>query len=133
MSIMTAQTLPVRWHLTITCPRPLSRAVDDSHVRPDRVANTAAMFLGAGAELHLTARTVRFSITRAQPIADVGYWQKQLALVLDCLHLNVERDGRHDFRLPRPVRVELREAEDQNSLVVQAQGQTPPSDGDQMT
>ena len=130
---MTAQTSPVRWHLTITCPRPRNRAVDDFHVRPDRVANTAAMFLGARAELALTARTVRFSITREHPITDIGYWQKQLALVLDCLYLDVQRDGRHDFRLPRPVRVELRETEDQTFLAVQAQGQTPPSEGDQVT
>lgn len=130
---MSTQAPPVRWHLAITCPRPRNRTVDDFHVRPERVANAAAMFLGAGAELKLTARTVRFSITRAHPITDIGYWQKQLAWVLNCLYLDVQRDGRHDFRLPRPVRVELREMEDQNFLANQAQGQTSPSKGDQVT
>jgi hypothetical protein len=130
---MTAQTSPARWHLTITCPRPRNRAVDDFHVRPERVANVAAMFLGARAELVLTARTVRFSITREHPITDVGYWQKQLAFALDCLYLDVERDGRRDFRLPRPVRVELRETDDQNLLAVKAQGQAQPIEGERVT
>lgn len=130
---MSAQSSSVRWHLAITCPRPRNRAVDDFHVQPERMANVAAMFLGAHAELTLTARTVRFSITRAHPITDIGYWQKQLALALHCLYLDVQRDGRHDFRLPRPIRVELRETEDQNSLAVQAQGQTSPIEGDRVT
>lgn len=131
---MTGQATVARWRLAITCPRPRSRAVDDFHVLPERVADTVAMFLGAGAELTLTARTVRFSITRAHPITDVGYWQKQLAFVLDCLYLDVQRDGRHDFRLPRPVRTELHETEDKTTLSDEKRrGQTPPTEGDRMS
>lgn len=119
---MTDQGTATNWQLTIFCPRPRNRAVDNFHVRPERIANTVAMFLGPRASLTLTARTVRFSYTAHTPIRDVGYWQKQLAYVLNCLYLDVPSDGPNDFRLPRPVRTEVRETDEQTS----------PSKGDQL-
>lgn len=131
---MSSTGADVRWQMTIKCPRPRNRAVDDFHVRPERIANTVAMFLGARADLTLTARTVRFSYTAHTPIVDVGYWQKQLAYVLHCLYLDVPRDGRHDFRLPRPVRTEVCETDGQNFPEHdEHRGQTSPSKGDQVT
>ncbi|MDX2658326.1 hypothetical protein PV382_23875 [Streptomyces scabiei] len=131
---MSDQATSARWQLTIQCPRPRNRAVDDFHVRPERVADTVAMFLGPRAELLLTARTVRLCYTSATPLTDIGYWQKQLAFVLDCLYLDVPRDARRELRLPRPVRTELREMDaqdfpaDENGL-----GQTAPSEGGRVT
>ncbi|MCX4911900.1 DNA adenine methylase [Streptomyces sp. NBC_00878] len=122
-SVMSAAGTGARWELTIKCPRPRNRAVDDFHVRPERIANTVAMFLGARATLTLTTRTVRFSYAAHTPIGDVGYWQKQLAYVLHCLYLDVPSDGRNDFRLPGPVETQVRETD----------GQTSPSKGDQVT
>lgn len=126
--------MSVRWQMTIKCPRPRNRAVDDFHVRPERVANTVAMFLGARAKLTLTARTVQFSYTAHTPIDDVAYWQKQLAYVLHCLYLDVPSDGRHDFRLPRPVRTEVCEIDGQSSPKRdERRGQTPPIEGVEVT
>lgn len=130
---MTDQATAVRWQMTITCPRPRNRAVDDFHLRPEHVENTVAMFLGPRASLSLTARTVQLHVTSSTPITDVGYWQKQLALVLDCLYLDVQRDGRHEFRLPRPVKTELRETDDQNFPDNRRRDQTQPTKGDRVT
>jgi hypothetical protein len=108
--------------------------VDDFHVQPERVANTVAMFLGPRAELSLTARTVRLCCTSATPLTDVGYWQKQLAVVLDCLWLDVPRDTRREPRLPRPVRTELREMDVQDFPDhMTGRGQTSPTEGEQVT
>lgn len=131
---MSDQATSTRWQLTIHCPRPRSRAVDDFHVQPERVANTVAMFLGPRAKLSLTARTVRLCCTSATPLTDISYWQKQLAVVLDCLYLDVPRDARRELRLPRPVRTELCEMDVQDFPADETgRGQTSPSKGDQVT
>lgn len=99
-----------QWTLTITCPRPKNRAIDDFHTRPEKVARVAAEWFGPDAELTLTARTVRLTHTLPCPIENVAEWNERLATVLDCLYLDtrVEGGGHH---LPRPVRTEIHEKE----------------------
>lgn len=97
-----------RWTLTITCPRPANRAVDDFHTRPEKVAKIATEWFGPDAELTLTARTVRLTHTLPRPIENVAEWNERLATVLDCLYLDTHTDS-GTYRLPRPVRTEIQE------------------------
>lgn len=99
-----------RWTLTITCPRPTNRAIDDFHVRPEKVAKMAAEWFGPDAELTLTARTVRLTHTSPMPITNVAEWNERLATALHCLWLDTHTEG-GAYRLPRPVRTEIHEKE----------------------
>jgi hypothetical protein len=99
-----------QWTLTITCPRPKNRAVDDFHVRPDKVTRVGVEWFGEGAELTLTARTVRLTQTTDAPVRDLTMWQQKLATVLYCLMLDTHTNG-GAYRLPRPVRTEVHEKE----------------------
>lgn len=101
-----------QWTLTITCPRPDSRARpgDDFFVQPERMAKTAATFFGPGTEITLTARTVRLRRTRPHPPGDIARLHHDFAMVLDCLRFNTCTDrGRDLYQLPRPVRTEIQE------------------------
>ncbi len=93
--------------LTIACRRPRSRAVDDFHVQPDRVARTVATFIGEDAELTLTPRTIRLTVTGLGQMPNPKYWQQRLGEVLDCLRLDVPRT-RGEYQLP-PLRFDIRE------------------------
>ncbi|MGW7504434.1 hypothetical protein ACWGIR_23275 [Streptomyces albidoflavus] len=96
----------VRWTATFTCPRPRNRAVDDFHLRPDRVTRTVQRLIGPRARLTLDGAFVR--LVRTSPSRpDLARWQEELAIVLDSLHLETRVEGR--YVLPRPVRVELLE------------------------
>lgn len=99
-----------RYTLTITCGRPRSRACDDFHVQPERVAQTVAAFIGDDAELALTPRTVRLHVTDLGRIPDLDVWRSRMALVLDGLWLEVAR-VRGELCLPAPARFEIREVE----------------------
>lgn len=101
-------TSPSAWVLTIRCPRPASRAIDDFHVQPEKIARIAVDWFGPTAELSLTARTVQLRYSSSTPPRNLEFWNEQLATVLDCLYLSTrDADGR--YRLPRPVRTEIRE------------------------
>lgn len=95
-----------RWTVTISCPRPKSRALDDFHTRPDRVAQTTAVFFAGDAKLALTARTVKLRYSGSNPPGDIANLHERLATLLDCLHLTTRGDDGH-YRLPRPVRTEM--------------------------
>ncbi len=94
-----------RWTVLITCPRPRNRALDDFHTQPHKVARLAADWFGSRAELTLTARTVRLTCDYRHP-PKLDLLHEQLATALHCLYLDT-RAGK-GFRLPRPVRTELR-------------------------
>lgn len=99
---------PPRWTLTITCPRPHNRSIDDYHTRPEKVAKIAAEWFSPDAELTLTERTVRLVYTQPRSIENIAEWNERLARALDALYLDTRtEDGGH--RLPRPVRTEVRE------------------------
>lgn len=94
-----------RWTVLITCPRPRNRAVDTFHTQPDKVARLAATWFPAGAELTLTARTVRLRCSYNYP-PKLDHLYEQLATALACLYLDTRGD--RGYRLPRPVRTEIR-------------------------
>jgi hypothetical protein len=93
--------------LTITCMRPRSRAIDDFHVQPERVARAVAAFIGEEAELLLRPRTVRLTVTGLDHLPNPKYWRQRLGEVLNCLYLDVPRI-RGDYQLP-PLRFDIRE------------------------
>ena len=99
-----------RFTLTITCRRPSSRAVDDFHIQPERIARTVATFVGGDAELTLTARTARLNVSDLTQLPNPKYWQQRMGEILHCLWLDVPR-VRGDYQLPSPVRFDIREAE----------------------
>ncbi|MEU5772654.1 hypothetical protein ABZ819_05030 [Streptomyces venezuelae] len=93
--------------LTITCRRPASRAVDDFHVQPERIARAVSTFIGGDAELTLKPRSVRLVVTDLGQTPNPAYWRQRLGEVLDCLHLDVPR-VRGEYQLP-PLRFVIRE------------------------
>lgn len=99
-----------RWKLTITCPRPANRAVDDFHTQPEKVTALAAEWFGPGTELTLTARAVRLVHTLPIPISNVTEWNERLATALSCLYLDTMVEG-GGYCLPRPVRTEIQEVD----------------------
>jgi hypothetical protein len=96
--------------LEIVCRWPRSRARDDWHVQPERVARTLAVFIGGDAEMKLTPRTVRLHGTSPHRISDVAYWHLRMALVMHCLRLEVPQ-VQGDFQLPAPVRTVIHESD----------------------
>jgi hypothetical protein len=119
------------WMLTITCPRPRNRARDDFHTQPDKVSRIAHQWFGPTAVLELTSRTVRFYYASRSCPNDLPFWYEKLATALDCLYLSTRGDD-GKYRLPRPVRTEIRE-DDLHKTSAPAPAQTPPTDGDQVT
>jgi len=119
MSLHTSTTTPrrspararprPRWTVTVTCPRPANRALDDFHLAPARVDGTVRRLLGRHAQLTVTGNQVRLVRSTTAP-PDLIRWQEELALVLSCLYLDTRtRDGL--YVLPRPVRTEILEEE----------------------
>jgi hypothetical protein len=116
---------PFEWTLTITCPRPKNRAVDDFHTRPEKVARIAVEWFGPDAGLLLTVRSVRFQYTGTGSLPDLNFWQARLATVLDCLYLST-RSASGECQLPYPTRAEVISVADQPR-------QAPPIEGDHVT
>lgn len=103
------------WELTISCPRPSNRhrPGDDFFTRPERMAETVAIFFGPDTEITLTTRTVRLRRTRPHPPGDIERLHHDFAMVLDCLRFDTCTDRAQDrYQLPRPVRTEIRETDD---------------------
>lgn len=95
--------------LTISCPRPRNRAVDDFHVRPDRVASTIAAFVSGEAEMTLTARTVRLRVAGLRHLPDLLFWHRRMAEIMRSLFLDVPLGPGGRCELPSPARTEIRE------------------------
>jgi hypothetical protein len=98
-----------RYTLTITCRRPRNRASDDWFIRPAHVAKTLAIFVGGDAEMTFTPRTVRLRVADLRQLPDVARYHGSMAVVMDCLRLDVHCDARGECQLPSPVRTEIRE------------------------
>jgi hypothetical protein len=98
------------WELTVSCPRPRNRALDDFHTQPEKVARIAAQWFGPDATLTLTARRVRLTCTLETPPRDLTTWHDRLATALHCLYLDTHGDD-GSYHLPRPARTEVYEKE----------------------
>lgn len=101
-----------RWALTIRCPRPANRALDDFHVQPEKVARIAQEWFGQDATITLTARTATFQIQGEgpAPVHLIDHYRTGFASALDCLFMKVDRIHSRCV-LPRPVRIDVREDE----------------------